>query len=609
MIGHSNRLTDLVFICNTFTSKIMSKYINLDLLRFLLNEVHPLRELFAYPRFQHLDEPTAELMLAASKAYSDQYMFPLFREMDETPAQWKAGRVETHPYVGEFLRASGENGWIGGRDDFDYGGMQMPETLYAFIHIILEAANNAAQGYVGLTGGAAHLITAFGSKELIDTYVPNMYSGHWQGTMALTEPQAGSSLSDITTSAKPVSEGYFLVKGHKIFISGGDHSGADNFVHLTLARIEGAPAGVKGISLFVIPRLRPDGAGGWTYNDVETVSDFQKLGQRGYSTTHLAFGEKDDCHAWLVGEPHKGLAYMFQMMNEARIGVGHTAAAVAMAAYLHALQYANERPQGRLPGNRDPLAPPVMISRHADVQRMLLTQQCIVEGALSLTAECTMLADRARQESETTKQQQYHLLLEILTPILKTYATEHGIRAVNLGVQVLGGYGYTMDFSLQQYLRDIRIMAIYEGTTGIQSLDLLGRKVTMNDGLAFKLLIDTIQNSIVLAKEDVKLADIAEQLQQAVDRVGEVTETLMTVYRSGDAEAFTADATVYMEMTSLLVIGWQWLKMAQSARRGGAFDDEFYAETIKCLHFFYRYEMSHLYAYANTVVQGAKVLA
>jgi alkylation response protein AidB-like acyl-CoA dehydrogenase len=497
------------------------------------------------------------------------------------------------------LRAGGENGWIGGRDHFDYGGMQMPETLYAFIHVILEAANNAAQGYVALTGGAAHLITAFGAPELIETYVPNMYSGHWQGTMALTEPQAGSSLSDITTSAAATDRGFFHIKGHKIFISGGDHSGADNFVHLTLARIEGAPAGVKGISLFVVPRMRPDGTGNWVYNDVETVSDFQKLGQRGYSTTHLAFGEQDDCRGWLVGEPHKGLAYMFQMMNEARIGVGHTAAAVAMAAYLHALQYAHERPQGRLPGSRNPLDPPVMISRHADVQRMLLTQQCIVEGALSLTAECTMLADRAQQALNPEQKRDCHLLLEILTPILKTYATEQGIRSVNLGVQVLGGYGYTMDFPLQQYLRDIRIMAIYEGTTGIQSLDLLGRKVTMEQGAAFQLLMQQIDTTISQAAQDRELLPAAEALKRAQQRMAAVTQSLLELYKTGDIERFTADATVYMEMSGLVVVGWQWLKMAQAARSGKQYGAGFYAEKLKCLQFFVKHELPHVGAYAE----------
>ncbi|MEO6760514.1 MAG: acyl-CoA dehydrogenase family protein, partial [Saprospiraceae bacterium] len=318
----------------------MLSYVSLDFFRFLLFEAHPIQDLFEYPHFAHFDESSVDLSLQAAKDWADVELYPYFRAMDEQPAVWQDGRVKTHEQIGKVLRGAGENGWIGGRDRFELGGLQMPEMLYTAIHGIFEAANNSAQGYLGLTGGAARLITTFGSPELIETYVPNMYAGHWQGTMALTEPQAGSSLTDITTSAQPTSEGYYKIKGQKIFISGGDHSGADNFVHLTLARIEGAPPGVKGISLFVIPRLRPAADNRLEFNDVQTAGDFQKLGQRGYSTTHLIYGENVDCRGWLLGQPHQGLAYMFQMMNEARIGVGHTAASVAMAAYLASLQYA-----------------------------------------------------------------------------------------------------------------------------------------------------------------------------------------------------------------------------------------------------------------------------
>ena len=488
-------------------------YVNLDTLRFLLFEAHGLQEILDRPRFAHLDEASVELMLTAAREWADVELYPYFREMDEQPAHWHDGRVLTHPQIGKVLRDGGENGWIGGRDDFEHGGLQMPEMLYAFLHVIFEAANNASQGYMALSGGAARLITAFGSPALISTYVPNMYAGQWQGTMALTEPQAGSSLTDITTAAYPDPAGHYRIKGQKIFISAGDHGGADNFVHLTLARIEGAPPGVKGISLFVIPRLRPsekeDNA--LIFNDVLVVADFQKLGQRGYSTTHLVFGENDDCHGWLLGEPHKGLGYMFQMMNEARIGVGHSAAAVAHAAYLASLRYANERPQGRLPGSRNPLDPPVPIARHADVQRMLMTQQVIVEGALSLAAECCKLSDLIHTGTDAQEKHDQLLLLDLLTPIVKAYSTEQGIRSVSLGLQILGGYGYTMDFPLQQYYRDIRIMAIYEGTTGIQALDLLGRKMMAEKGRSLRIFLSAMSKTCAMAEKVPALLPYSEQ--------------------------------------------------------------------------------------------------
>jgi alkylation response protein AidB-like acyl-CoA dehydrogenase len=587
-------------------------YTDLDLLRFLLRDVHHMEQLFDFERFAHLDAASADLMLTAARDFADAELFPFFKEMDDTPARWDDFRVKTHPQIARIMLAAGENGWIGGRDDFEYGGLQLPETLYAFLHVIFESANNAAQGYMALTGGAAHLITAFGSRDLIETYVPPMYSGHWQGTMALTEPQAGSSLTDITTSATPTEAGHYLIRGHKIFISGGDRSDCDNFVHLTLARIDGAPPGVKGISLFVVPRMRPDGDNSLVFNDVVTAGDFQKMGQRGYSTTHLAYGDCGDCRGWLVGEPHKGLAYMFQMMNEARIGVGHTAAAVAHAAYLASLRYAQERPQGRLPGSRNPLDPPVLIIRHADVQRMLLTQQCIVEGSLSLTAECTVLADVARAHPDAGTRALAHRLLEILTPIIKTYATEQGIRSVSLGLQVLGGYGYTIDFPLQQYYRDIRIMALYEGTTGIQSLDLLGRKVPMEQGAAFELLLQTIRDTADAAAQHADLEPFAKKIHLELDRVRAVTQHLLRYAQAGEVERFTADATVYMELLSTVVIGWQWLKVAhvastRLAEGDATLDADFLKERIRCLRFFFRHEMPHVAACAATLLDEGAV--
>ncbi len=588
----------------------MPPYVSLDLLRFLLFEAHRIQDQFADARFAHLDESAIDLVLQAAKDWADVELYPYFRAMDEQPAQWQAGRVQTHEQVGRVLRGAGDNGWIGARDDFERGGLQMPETVYAAIHCIFEAANNSAQGYLGLTGAAARLIAAFGSPEQISTYVLPMYAGQWQGTMALTEPQAGSSLTDITTSAAPTAEGFYLIKGHKIFISGGDHGGADNFVHLTLARIEGAPPGVKGISLFVIPRLRPGTDNDLIFNDVQTAGDFQKLGQRGYSTTHLVFGDDDDCHGWLLGEPHQGLAYMFRMMNEARIGVGHSAASVAMAAYLAARQYAHERPQGRLPGNRDPLAAPVPIIRHADVQRMLLTQQCIVEGALSLAIFCCQLSDREQVATDAAQKKDRWLLLEILTPVVKTYSTEQGIRAVSLGLQVLGGYGFTMDFPLQQYYRDIRIMAIYEGTTGIQSLDLLGRKVLAENGRAFQLLLTEINGTIAEAEAEPALLPFARELQQETRRLAEVTQHLVAFAQAGKVERFTADATVYMEMASNVIIAWQWLHLAvaaQQQRSGGRFTPDFYEQVGRCLRFYFRYELPHAEANARTLTQGEPV--
>ncbi len=427
--------------------------------------------------------------------------------------------------------------------------------------------------------------------------------------MALTEPQAGSSLSDITTSASPIGDGMYNIKGQKIFISGGQHEACDNFVHLTLARIEGAPAGVKGISLFIVPKFFPSKDGSLSPNDVFCAGDFQKMGQRGYCTTHLVFGDHGNCKGWLVGEPHKGLGYMFQMMNEARIGVGLDAASVAMAAYQASLQYAKERPQGRLASEKNPLNPPTLIINHPDVQRMLLTQKAIVEGSLSLAMECNKLFDLTHATTGEQKQNSW-LLLEILTPIMKTYPSEQGSRSAALAIQTLGGYGFTTDFPVQQHYRDLKIMSLYEGTTGIQSLDLLGRKVTMEKGKALMLLIESISVVIENATAHVPLKKYADDLKKELDRVHQVLNHLKQFAAQGDVDRYLSDATVFMEQLSYVVIAWQWLKMAVAAHshlQSQNFQNQtkvFYEGQVHTMKFFFRYELPHAEACANTLMGG-----
>ena len=370
----------------------MAKYMCMDTLKFLLHEVHDINEIFKLEKYTDYDAEATDILLDSAKAWGDQDFYPYYREMDEKPVHYKDGKVHSHPILKKIFTTAGENGWLGHYFEYEYGGSQMPYILANAANHIIESANNHIPGYLGLTSGAAHLITNFGSDDLKQKFVPKMLSGHWGGTMALTEPQAGSSLSDIVTSATPIQDGMYKIKGQKIFISGGDHEGVDNFVHLTLARIEGAPSGTKGISLFVVPKYRPTDGGELQYNDVHAVADFQKLGQRGYSTVHLIYGEKDDCVGYLVGEAHQGLKYMFQMMNGARIDVGMSATSTATAAYYASLQYANERPQGRKilnSGKKDATEGQTLIINHPDVRRMLLLQKAINEGSLSLLIECS----------------------------------------------------------------------------------------------------------------------------------------------------------------------------------------------------------------------------
>lgn len=592
----------------------MAEYMCMDTLKFLLFDVHKVDDLLKYERFADFNKESFDLLLDSAKSWADQDFYPYYKEMDEKPVYYKDGKVYSHPILKKIFKDAGDNGWLGMYFDQADGGIQLPHSLANATNHIIEAANNHIPGYLGLTSGAAHLIASFGTQSLKDTYIPPMLSGKWSGTMALTEPQCGSSLSDIVTSAKPNSDGSYRINGQKIFISGGDHEATDNFVHLTLARIEGAPSGTKGISLFVVPKYRPEADGNLTYNDVQAVSDFQKMGQRGYSTVHLVYGEQGDCHGYLVGEQNMGLKYMFQMMNGARIDVGMTAASTAIAAYYASLQYAKERPQGRKilnTGKKDPSEGQTLIINHPDVRRMLLLQKAITEGSLSLLLECSLYSDLAHVEEGEAKQE-YHELLELLTPIAKTYPSEMGRVSINNGLQVLGGYGYCMDFPLQQYLRDIRIMSIYEGTTGIQSLDLLGRKVTHNNGRALQFLTQKIMQTIESAGNYNSLKPYADQLQKRLGEVQKALEYLIPYAMKGDFENFLADATIFMEMTSNVVVGYQWLKMATTAEEclSGetmSYEKSFYESKIHTMKFYFKYELPKVRACLDTLLSSDKL--
>jgi len=591
----------------------MSPFTSMELLKFLLFHVHPMEKLFNYERFAHLNKEQAWMMIESAKQLADQEMAPHFREMDEMPARYDGnGKVITHPSLKKIIQASADQGWIGGSAIFEHGGMQLPELIFGTAHHIFQAANNGVQGYLGLSAGAAALITSFGTIEQLTQFVPKIYSGEWQGTMALTEPQAGSSLSDIKTLAQKKSEDQYLIKGQKIFISAGQHEACENFIHLTLARIAGAPSGVKGISLFIVPKFRPNPDGSLTYNDVFCAGDFQKMGQRGYATTHLAFGDNDDCIGYLVGEPNKGLSYMFQMMNGARISVGLSAASVAMAAYQYALQYAKERPLGRKPGEKNPATPQVHIIEYADVQRMLLTQKAIAEGSISLGFECNLLYDLFHASLGEEKKS-YHLLLELLTPIAKSYPSEQGSRSAALAIQTLGGYGFTTDFPVQQHYRDLKIMSLYEGTTGIQAIDLLGRKISLENGEALELLFKEFSKEITKAQLTKELSAEAELLDQEISRIRWVLNKLKPYAMEGDSDRYLSDATVFLDMMGYIVIGWQWLKMANtsweilSCAKLSAEQQAFHEGKIHVCRFYFKYELPHATACAAILTNESRL--
>lgn len=420
--------------------------------------------------------------------------------MDASPARLEGGGVVTHARMKEIWPQLVGLGVISATRPVEVGGANLPLTVASVAHAYLMAANAGAVSFAGLTSGAAHLIEAFGDERLKSTWMPRLYSGEWTGTMALTEPQAGSSLADVVTRATLRDDGSYSIRGSKIFISGGDHDLTPNVVHMTLARIDGAPPGIKGVSLFAIPKRREEN-GALVPNDVCVTGLIHKIGWRCLPSLALGFGDAGDCRGWLVGEPNKGISYMFQMMNEARILVGLNGVAVANVAYQESLAYARTRPQGRPLTSKDPAKPQVPIIEHADVRRMLLRQKAICEGGFALVAFTAKQADLAAHESDDAARRRAGLFLDLLTPIAKSFPAEWGFESNALALQIHGGYGYSSEQLPEAWLRDQKLNSIHEGTTGIQGMDLLGRKVIANGGEPLRILIEEIERTIARATE------------------------------------------------------------------------------------------------------------
>ncbi|HSQ61915.1 MAG TPA: acyl-CoA dehydrogenase family protein, partial [Polyangiaceae bacterium] len=426
---------------------------------FQLYDVHGAAELAELPDFSEHSRETFDLILGEARKLARSALWPTYRQLDLEPPVFENGRVRVHSKMRDLFRKLIGSGLVTAPRGPEVGGQHLPLLVDTAAQAYLCAANLGAASYVILCRGTGHLIEAFGNEQLKRDFMEPLYRGEWTGTMALTEPHAGSSLADLTTSARPAGDGTYRVRGGKIFISGGDHDLTENIVHLVLARIEGAPPGTKGISLFAIPRLRRDPSGKLVPNDVAVAGMVHKIGWRALPSLIMSFGEQDDCHGWLVGEPHQGLSYMFQMMNEARIGVGLAASATSSAAYREALAYARTRTQGRPLGARGGAQVPII--EHADVRRMLLRQKAIAEGSMSLVFATARYADVATHGATPEQRERAQALLDLLTPITKTFPAEKGFEATALAVQVHGGYGYSSEYLPEAWLRDQKLNTIH----------------------------------------------------------------------------------------------------------------------------------------------------
>ena len=565
-------------------------------LAFELYEVLDAEALTTRERFAEHSRETFDAAIGTARSIAENLFAPHNRKADEHEPQYVDGAAVLIPEVKPAVDAFLEAGFLNATREFEAGGMQLPNLLSQACFAHFQSANAATTSYPFLTMGAANLIESFGSDEQKARFLQPMIDGRFFGTMALTEPHAGSSLSDLRTKAEPYADGSYRLKGNKIFISGGDHPLSENIVHMVLARLPDAPAGVKGISLFIVPKflVNDDGSLG-ARNDVILAGLFHKMGWRGTTSTALNFGDKGECVGYLVGKPHAGLSYMFQMMNEARIGVGMGAVMLGYAGYLYSLDYARQRPQGRLPDGKDATSAQVAIIEHADVRRMLLTQKAYVEGAFDLGLYAARLFDDT-QTLETAEERKTALeLLDLLTPIVKSWPSEFCLKANELAIQILGGHGYTREYPVEQYYRDNRLNPIHEGTHGIQSLDLLGRKVAMNNGAALKQLIKLIQGSCQRAAAFDSLHNLRQPLEYLLARVSAVTLALLGDLMSGKINQGLANSALYLKVFGHLVIGWRWLEQAIHAEQGlacgDAVDTEFYQGKLQAARYFLTWEV------------------
>ncbi|MFF5259874.1 acyl-CoA dehydrogenase [Actinomadura viridis] len=568
-------------------------------LDFLLYEWLDVEGLTARPRYAEHDRSTFDAVLELSQQIATDHFAPHNKLSDANEPTFDGERVHLIPEVRKAVEEFANSGLLAASLDAEHGGMQLPYVVGSACIAWFQAANVATSSYTMLTLGNLNLLLAHGSAEQVDTFVRPMLEGRFLGTMCLSEPQAGSSLTDITTRAVPQDDGTYRLFGTKMWISAGDHELSENIVHLVLAKIPGGPPGVKGISLFIVPKylVGRDGAVG-ERNDVVLAGLNHKMGYRGTTNTLLNFGEgvhtpggAPGAVAYLVGEPHRGLAYMFHMMNEARIGVGAGAAALGYTGYLKSLAYARERPQGRPIAGKDPATPQVPIIEHADVRRMLLAQKSYAEGAMALVLLCARLSDDAATAPTEEERAEAALLLDTLTPIVKSWPSQWGLAANDLAIQVHGGYGYTRDYDVEQHYRDNRLNPIHEGTHGIQALDLLGRKVTAGGGAGLAALAARMNQTAERAVQaGGELADHGRALKNAADRLVEVTATL---WAPMDVEAALANASVYLEAAGHTVVAWIWLEQAltASATADADADDPFYRGKLHAARYFFRWEL------------------
>ncbi|MEJ2642068.1 MAG: acyl-CoA dehydrogenase [Desulfosarcinaceae bacterium] len=536
---------------------------------FVLHEQLNVGDLSQHEKYAEFNQKTIELIIKEARNLAVKEILPTAKDGDQQGLKFENGQVTTPESFKRAYELLREGEWTALPEDPEWGGQGMPRTVALAAGDWFNGANYAFMMYTGLTHGAALLVEHFGTEAHKKTYLKNMFTGEWGGTMLLTEPEAGSDVGALTTTAVKNADGTYSITGSKIFISSGEHDLCENIVHPVLARIEGAPAGTKGISLFLVPKFRvnPDGSPG-AFNDVVCTGIEEKMGIHGNATCSLTLGGKGQCIGTLLGEENKGMRAMFLMMNEARLLVGMQGFSCASASYMNAVNYARERVQGRhLLKMMDHSAPSVPIIQHPDVRRMLITMKAYVEGMRSLLYYTGYLSDlRSTAESDEEKAK-YQGMIDLLIPICKGYVTDKAWEVCSLGVQVYGGYGFIKEYPQEQLLRDCRITMIYEGTNGIQAMDLLGRKLGLNKGKPIMDLMGEIQKTLAQAKEIETLKPVAASVEAALNKLGEVAMHLGGKAMSPEVLTAFAFAYPFMEVSGDVVLAWLLLWRATIAAR------------------------------------------
>ena len=573
----------------------MSGIIDRRTIDFLLFNVFEVDALCSAGRFSDHDRTSLTATLDLSQKLSEDTLWPHAKLSDTLEPELVDGDVQILPEAKDALNVLAEAGFFSAHADFEHGGMQLPVTINHACNGMMKAANVSTHAYMSLTRAAGNLLKAHGTQTQKTLFLQPMLEGRFFGTMCLSEPDAGSSLADIRTRATAQDEGTYAITGTKMWISGGDHDAAENIVHLVLARLPDAPAGVRGISLFAVPKftVKDDGSIG-DRNGIAVAGLNHKMGYRGTSNCLLAFGETTPAIGTLVGKENEGLAAMFHMMNEARISVGIGGAMLASAGYRLSLEYAKDRRQGRPLTQRDPATPPVALINHPDVRRMLLRQKAFSEGAMALCFYAGTLVDRQSVTTDATERDRLGALLELVTPVVKAWPSEFGLEANRDAIQVLGGYGYTREFPVERLYRDNRLNMIHEGTNGIQALDLLGRKILRKTSDGVALIFEEIRETLTSAKGLPELQVNCSALERMMDKVSEAIEKIGVRVTVEGKDRGLAHATPFLNAFGHMIVGWLWLRVAEAALKQTNDDNAegvFLLGKLAACRYFYDHEM------------------